>query len=157
MCTLAASKGMDDAAANSGESVVMGRTILGILAGLVVAWLTISVCEFASLFLHRPPVGMDLRDPQALAAHIAAAPASAMLVVVAGWALAALFGGWVAARIARHQRVAALVIGVLVVLGVIANSMVIPHPSWMTIAGIALPVPTAWLAARLARSKPMPT
>lgn len=126
----------------------MGRTILGILAGLVVAWLTMSACEFASLYLHRPPVGMDLRDPQALAVHIAAAPASAMLVVVAGWTLAALLGGWVAARIARHRRTAALVIGALVVLGVVANNMMIPHPLWMTIAGVLLPIPAAWLAAR---------
>lgn len=134
----------------------MGRTILGILAGLVVAWVTMSACEFASLFLHRPPAGMDLRDPQALAAHIAAAPASAMLVVVAGWTLAALFGGWVAARIARHRRVAALVIGALLVVGVIANSMIIAHPAWMTIAGLVLPLPTAWFAARLATPRASP-
>ena len=128
----------------------MGRTILGILAGLVVAWLAMTICEFASLFLHRPPVGLDLRDPQALAAHIAAAPLSAMLVVVVGWALAAFAGGWVAARIARHRRAAALVIGLLVLAGVIANIAMIPHPLWMTVAGLALPLPLAWLAARIA-------
>jgi len=128
----------------------MGRTILGILAGLVVAWLAMTICEFASLFLHRPPVGLDLRDPQALAAHIAAAPLSAMLVVVVGWALAAFVGAWVAARIARHRRAAALVIGLLVLAGVIANIAMIPHPLWMTVAGLVLPLPLAWLAARIA-------
>jgi hypothetical protein len=128
----------------------MGRTILGILAGLVVAWLAMTICEFASLFLHRPPAGLDLRDPQALAAHIAAAPLSAMMVVVIGWVLAAFVGGWVAARIARHRLVAALVIGGLVLAGVIANNAMIPHPLWMTVAGIALPLPLAWLAARAA-------
>ncbi|KQY51781.1 hypothetical protein [Lysobacter sp. Root494] len=128
----------------------MGRTILGIVAGLVVAWLAMTICEFASLFLHRPPAGLDLRDPQALAAHIAAAPVSAMLLVIAGWALAAFAGGWVAARIARHRLAAALVIGVLVLAGVIANNAMIPHPLWMTVAGIALPLPLAWLAARAA-------
>ena len=131
----------------------MGRTILGILAGLVVAWLAMSACEFASLFLHRPPAGLDLRDPQALAAHIAAAPLPAMLVVVLGWALAAFLGGWVAARIARHRLAAALIIGVLVLAGVIANSAMIPHPLWMTVAGIALPLPLAWPAARTARPR----
>ena len=131
----------------------MGRTILGILAGLVVAWLAMTICEFASLFLHRPPAGLDLRDPQALAAHIAAAPLSAMLVVVIGWALAAFVGGWVAARITRHRLVAALVIGVLVLAGVIANNAMIPHPLWMTVVGIALPLPLTWLAARTASSR----
>ena len=128
----------------------MGRTILGILAGVIVAWLAMTICEFASLFLHRPPAGLDLRDPQALAAHIAAAPLSAMLVVVVGWALAAFVGAWVAARIARHRRAAALVIGLLVLAGVIANIAMIPHPLWMTVAGLALPLPLAWLAARIA-------
>lgn len=127
----------------------IGRLILGILAGLVVAWLSIALCEFASVFLHRPPPGVDLRDPRALAAHIDAAPVQAMLLVVIGWSLAAFLGGWVAARIAR-RRVAALVVGAFVVLGVIANNMMIPHPQWMTITGVVLPIPLAWLAARLA-------
>jgi hypothetical protein len=134
----------------------MGRTILGILAGLVLAWLVMSVAEFGSLVLHRPPPGLDLRNPEALALHIAAAPLSAMLVVVLGWVLGAVLGGLTAARIARHRRTAALVIGALVVIGVIANNMLIPHPLWMTIAGIALPIPAAWLAARLGRTKAMP-
>jgi len=130
----------------------VGRTILGVLAGLVVAWLVMSLCEFGSLALHRPPPGLDLRDPEALALHIASAPLSAMLLVLAGWVLGAFLGGWVAARIARHRLAAALVIGALVVLGVIANNLMIPHPLWMTITGIALPIPAAWLAAsRLAR------
>jgi hypothetical protein len=128
----------------------MGRTILGILAGVVVAWLAISLCEFASLYLHRPAPGVDLRDPQALAAHIASAPPQAMLLVVAGWMVAAFGAGWLAARIARHRTAAALVIGVLVVLGVIGNNLLIPHPLWMTIVGIAMPLPLAWLAARVA-------
>ena len=71
-----------------------------------------------------------------------------MLLVLIGWVLGAFLGGWVAARIARHRRAAALVIGALVVLGVVANNMMIPHPLWMTIAGVLLPIPAAWLAAR---------
>lgn len=133
----------------------MGRTILSVLAGLVVAWLVMSLCEFGSLALHRPPPGLDLRNPEALALHIASAPLSAMLLVLAGWVLGAFLGGWVAARIARHRRAAPLVIGALVVLGVIANNMLIPHPLWMTIAGVALPIPAAWFAARLMRPKAM--
>lgn len=128
----------------------IARLILGILAGLVVAWLSITACELGSVFLHRPPPGVDLRDPQALAAHIESAPFHAMLLVVIGWSLAAFLGGWVAARIARHRRAAALVVGAFVVLGVIANNMMIPHPQWMTIVGVALPIPLAWLAARKA-------
>jgi len=131
----------------------MGRTILGILAGLLIAWLVMSVAEFGSVVLHRPPPGVDLRNPEALALHIASAPWSAMLVVAVGWVLGAFLGALVAARIARHRRAAALVIGALVVLGVIGSTMAIPHPLWMTIAGIVLPLPAAWFAPRLVRPK----
>jgi hypothetical protein len=41
-------------------------------------------------------------------------------------------------------------VATVILLGVIANNMMIPHPQWMTIAGIVLPIPLAWLAARLA-------
>jgi len=134
----------------------MGRTILGVLAGLVVAWLVMSLCEFGSVALHPPSPGLNLRHPEALALHIASAPLSALLLVLAGWVLGAFFGGWVAAKIARHRLAAALVIGALMVLGVIANNLLVPHPLWMTIAGITLPIPAAWFAARLARPKVMP-
>ena len=80
----------------------MGRTILGILAGMVTAWLLIMVCQFASGMLYPPPPGMDLTQPDQLAAFI-------------------------------------------------ANNTLIPHPLWMTVLGVLLPLPAAWLGARMAR------
>jgi len=132
----------------------MGRSILGILAGIVMAWLTITLSQLLSASLYPPPAGMDLRDPAALADFIAAAPLGAMLCVVLGYGLAALFGGWVAARIGRqHPSVAALVVGALVLAGVIANYSLIPHPLWMVVVGAVLPLPAAWLGGRLARAR----
>lgn len=128
----------------------MGRTILAVLAGLVVAWITITLCEFGGVMLYPPPAGTNLADPDALAAHIAGAPPTAMALVLLGWIAGAFDGGLIAALISRrHKRGAALSIGVLVVLGVIANSLMIPHPLWMTVAGLLLPIPAAWLASRL--------
>ena len=130
----------------------MGRTILAVLAGVVVAWLTIMLCEFGSAALSPPPVGLDLTDPAQIALFIESAPPSAMLLVVAGGTFGALIGGWLAARISRrHPRPAALVVGALVVAAVILNASLIPHPLWMTVTGVLLPLPAAWLGARLAR------
>lgn len=36
------------------------------------------------------------------------------------------------------------------VVGVAATVAAIPHPGWMVAAGLLLPLPLAWLAARLA-------
>lgn len=130
----------------------MGRTILAVVAGVVVAWLIIVASQFAGAAAYPPPPGLDVTDPQQLAAFIQAAPPAAMGLVLGGWVFGALLGGWAAARISRrHPRTAALLVGVLVLAGVIANAMMIPHPSWMTIAGVLLPVPAAWLGARLGR------
>ncbi|NUO76664.1 MAG: hypothetical protein HOQ32_11715 [Lysobacter sp.] len=128
----------------------MGRTILAVLVGLVVAWITITLCEFGGVMLHPPAPGTNLADPNALAAHIASAPPAAMALVLLGWVAGAFDGALVAALISRrHKTGAALSLGVLIVLGVIANSVMIPHPLWMTVAGLALPIPAVWLAARL--------
>lgn len=126
----------------------MGRTILGVLAGMVVAWLVIMLCQFASARLYPLPPGLDLGDTQQLAAYVASAPKAAMALVLASWALGAFAGGWTAARIAeRHPKPTALVVGLLVLAGVVANMMMIPHPTWMVVLGVLLPVPAALLAS----------
>jgi MFS family permease len=127
----------------------MGRTIAGVVVGVVVAWVTIMLAEFASAPLHPMPAGFDMHDPASVAAFVATLPIAALLLVLAGWVLGALVGGHVAARLARKPR-PALVVGIVIVVGVIANAAMIPHPLWMTIAGVLLPVPAAWLGARLA-------
>ena len=127
----------------------MGRSIAAAVVGVVVAWLAIMLAEFASASLHPMPTGFDMHDPASVAAFVAAMPGSALLLVLAGWVLGALLGGFVAAKIARRPR-PALVVGFVIVAGVIANAVMIPHPSWMTIAGVLLPVPAAMLGARLA-------
>ena len=127
----------------------MGRTIAGVVVGVVVAWLTIMLAEFASAPLHPMPAGLDMRNPESVAAFVATLPASALLLVLAGWVLGGLVGGYVAASISRKPR-PALTVGIVIVLGVIVNAVMIPHPMWMTIAGVLLPVPAAWLGAKLA-------
>lgn len=133
----------------------MGRTILAVLAGVVAAWSVIVACEFAGASLHPPP-GLDLRDPDQLATFVAAAPASTMALVLAGWASGAFVGAWIAARLSRqHRRGAAMAVGTVVLAGVVANAVMIPHPPWFTVLGVLLPLPAAWLAWRMLRPRAM--
>lgn len=127
------------------------RTAVGVVAGIVVAWLVIVLSQLLSAALYPPPPGTDLTDPAVLADFINAAPVTAMACVIAGYALAALLGGWVAARLARpHPRTAAMIVGGMVLLGVVLNFAMIPHPTWMLFSGVLLPLPMAWLGTRLA-------
>jgi hypothetical protein len=130
----------------------MLRSILAVLAGLVVAWITVSLFEFASMHTFPPPPGVDVRDPQQVAALVSRMPAGALALVLAGWVVGAFDGGLVAALIAK-RRVPAVVVGALVALGALAMVMMVPHPLWMSIAGVFLPVPAALSGAWLGRGR----
>lgn len=132
----------------------MARTILAVMAGLALAMATMLLFEAGYGLLHPLPPGANAQDPATMGTHLAHAPLPALLLVLAGWTVGAFGGGLVAARISRrHPLGAALAIGALVVAGVFAVTSMFVHPSWLTIAGLALPLPASWLGARLARPR----
>ena len=136
----------------------MGRTVLGVVAGLAAMFVVILLVEWLGAQLFPPPQGLDMRDPDALATALAQMPLGALAVIVVAWVLGAFAGGWVAARIAvAHPRVAAVIVSLAVVAGVVMMVLSFPHPLWMTVLGLALPVPAALAGARLARPRATPS
>ncbi len=133
----------------------MGRTLFGILAGVIVMWLTIMLTEFASNVIYPPPTGFNPQQLEDLQAIIAAAPTGAMAIVVFGWAVGSFTGGWVAARIARRQpRIAATAIALMVMAFVATMVALVPqHPTWVIVLGLLLPLPIALFAATLASKR----
>ena len=130
----------------------MLRCLLAVLAGLVAAWLTVTLFEFASMHTFPPPPGVDVHDPAQLAQLIAGMPVAALGLVLAGWVIGALDGGLVARFICKRLW-PAIVIGVLVMLGAFLMVAMVPHPLWMSIAGGLLPVPAALFGAWLVRGR----
>ena len=96
----------------------MGRTILGMVVGLVTMWLTVAALEFLGHAIFPPPAGLDPQNPEHLQMIIAAAPTGALAMLVVAWAGGSFTGGWVAARIARHARAAAIAVALFVIAGV---------------------------------------
>lgn len=134
----------------------MGRTILGAIGGLAVAFFTIMLIEMAGHQLYPPPPGIDPGNTADMARLIGMLPPGALLFVIAAWVIGAFDGGLVAALIARDQRprIAALAPAVMVMAGVIGMIVVMPaHPLWMAVAGLLLPIPAALLGARLAGTR----
>ncbi|MET0654670.1 MAG: hypothetical protein ABWY94_03745, partial [Pseudoxanthomonas sp.] len=110
--------------------------------------------EFASHVVFPPPAGLDPMQPADLEKILAASPVAALAMVVAAWALGAFVGGWVAARIANHPRVAAALVALAVMGGVAGMIAAMPqHPVWMSTLGLLLPIPAALLAAHLAKPR----
>ncbi|WP_411834400.1 hypothetical protein [Pseudoxanthomonas mexicana] len=132
----------------------MLRTILAVLAGLITAIAVIAGLELIGMTLFPLPPGTPLATEADLAALVAAASTGKKIWVVAGWALGSFAGAWVAAKLARQRALpAALAVALFIVAGTVMNAVSLPHPVWMNALGIALPLPLAWLAARLARPR----
>ena len=130
----------------------MGRTILGMLAGVVVAVLVIAGVEMVGHLFYPPPAGLDITDPAneaAFAQFVAQMPFLGKAMVLLAWVLGTFVGALVGARIARHQTAAALLVALVVMSGVVGMTMKVPHPLWLTVCGLLLPIPLALLAARL--------
>ena len=128
----------------------MIRTMFSVMLGMVVAMMVMLGLEFVGAWLVPMPTG-QLGNEADLAEIVANAPTAKLVWVLAGWLLAALCGGWVAARLARVRRMgAAIAVGVLILLGVVLNAWMLPHPLWMLLAGLVGPIPLAWAGGRLA-------
>lgn len=131
----------------------MLRTIFAVIAGLLATMLVITVVELASSkFLFPPPPSLDYTDMAAVNAFVASMPVAAILVILAGWLLGTFVGAFVTAKFAVKFRLpAALLIGAFIVVATAMNAMNVTHPTWMIVAGLLLPIPVAYLAARLAQ------
>jgi hypothetical protein len=129
------------------------RRIFAVISGLFAMMIVITFVELANAkFFFPPPPGLDLANPAAIAAYVPTMPAGALAVVLLGWLLGALVGGFAAAAIAERNRTAcALAIGAVDAALVAMNAATVPHPAWVIGAGVLLPLPLAWLGAQLAQ------
>lgn len=129
----------------------VARSFFAVMAGMIVAVTVVSVCDLAAGTLHPVPAGFDLRDVEQMKAHMASAPASAMLVVLLGWILGPFAGGFVASRVAaRSRRQYAWVIAGVLLAATISNLLSIPHPAWMVVAALVGVPAAGWFASQLA-------
>ena len=135
----------------------MTRTILGMLAAAITAIVVIMGIEALGHVVYPPPAGLDAGNPADMAAVIAASSTAALAFVLAAWLLGTFVGASVGARIARHPRAAAFLVALVVMTGVGAMIVKVPqHPQWLSAFGFMLPLPLAWVAARLFGARPAP-
>ncbi len=131
------------------------RSIFGVIIGLFVAILIISLGAYASTILFPFPPGVDPNDPAQLRAATGQTPILAFLILVLGWAAGSFVGAWLAGRIAgRAPLVHGLVVTVALLITGIANMIMLAHPLWIWPLGILAFLGCGYLGARLsARTK----
>lgn len=127
------------------------RIVLGVVAGVVVAFLCIWLIEMVVHSVNGTAEGVDLGNSDEVARMAAAQPVTVLLLVLAGWFAGALLGAWTANAVAGLGRAGWIVAGLVVVAGV-ATMVMIPHPWWMWAGAVALPLAAGWLAQRLSRA-----
>ncbi|HQR17867.1 MAG TPA: hypothetical protein PK948_05835 [Gemmatimonadales bacterium] len=115
----------------------MGRSLLGVLAGFVVAVVVIMVVEMVGMKVYPLPAGVDPTDPAALQALMPTLPLGSFLFVLASWLLGTGAGAVVAQRVSKAaSRVPGLTLGGLVLAAALYNMWVIPHPTWFVAASV---------------------
>jgi hypothetical protein len=115
----------------------MGRSILGVFAGVVIAMVLVALVEILGMRLIPFPAGVDPTDYAAIAEAIPSMPIGSFLFVLAAWWLGAGVGASTAVRIARSDaRWPGLTVGGIILAATLYNLWIIPHPAWMAIAGV---------------------
>ena len=128
------------------------RMAMGIVAGIVVAFLCILAVEWVGHSLYPPPPGLDFSNPADMERLMAAMPATAKAFILVAWFVGALAGAWTANRIAGRS-LAGWVVALLVIAFGVATMIMIPHPGWMWAGGIVLPLVAGWIAERMSAKR----
>jgi hypothetical protein len=127
----------------------MLRKISAVLVGVVVSIGTVTAVQWLGHQVYPLPPGMDFSDPEQVLELTTNMPPGAFLFVLLAWFLGTVVGGLAACWVAREQPVIfASIIGTFMLIATIANLMMIPHPTWFSIAALILIAAGTLLAAR---------
>lgn len=124
------------------------RKFLGVLAGLAALIALVWISEAISHSIWPPPPGMNPADPAQLGTLLDKMPLAAKIAVVVAWFLGAVAGAWVAHRVARWIAAGWIVVAIGIAFGVM-TLFLIPHPLWMQIAAVVVPLLGGWIGLRL--------
>jgi len=120
----------------------MVRTLVGVLAGVAVLGVVVTLFQLVSSGMHPLPPGLDPMDPAdavAFAEHMAGMPALAWVIALFSEVLGAAAGALVAGVIARDalRGASGAVVGVAT-LGSVMNWTSFPHPTWFIVGQLVL-------------------
>ena len=131
------------------------RSIGAIVAAFVAATAIMMAIESLNGRVLYPELGRlaeGVTDRAVIRQLMASAPVGALLVVLFGWALASVAGGYVAARIAGRASMAhALVLGAILTLCGVANNLMLPPPAWFWAVSVVTFLPAACLGGRFVK------
>lgn len=128
----------------------MGKNIAAGIAGVVIAGALVWLVEMIGHSVYPPPADLDFGNPDSMRAYMATIPLGALLFVAGAWFIATLVGTLAACKIGSAKPLTfAVVVGGLMLIATAMNLVMIPHPIWFSILGVAGIVIAAWLGMTL--------
>lgn len=129
------------------------RNILAAVLGLVIGSVANMAIVMFGPALIPPPAGVDVSNPESLAASMHLFQPRHFVMPFLAHALGTFVGALVAFLVAAsHKAVFAWVIGGLFLLGGVAACFMIPAPAWFMVLDLVVAyLPMAWLAIWLGR------
>ena len=132
----------------------MLRKIIGVMAGLMVAMLIITVIESLNAKLHPLPKGVNIEDREAMQGYINSLPKTAFIILLSGYLLASFFCGLVIRLIAKSDdRTPAYLASIGLATAGIVNFFSFEHPWWVIIIGLLIFVPVTLYGFTLIKKK----
>ena len=134
----------------------MGRKILAVVVGLIVAWAIIMIFQMANSVVVRPPTMDVMNDPAGMREFWNTVPTTGYIVVLLGYILGAFGGGFIVTKMSRREspgNTLPILIGVLLVIAGILNFFVLlpGQPMWFAALSLILFIPMSLLGHRFAR------
>jgi hypothetical protein len=132
----------------------MLRKIIGAIAGLLAAMFIISVTESLNAKLYPLPKGIDIADRQAMQVYISSLPKTALIIVLAGWAIASFVCGLLIRMISKSDdKTPAYLAGLLLMTAGIVNMFSYENPLWFVIIGVLIFIPLTLYGFTMIRKK----
>lgn len=131
------------------------KDILAVLAGFIIGSLVNMGIIMISGSIIPPPDGADVTTMEGLKASIHLFEPKHFIFPFLAHALGTFAGAFLAAKIAvTHRMRFAIIIGILFLMGGIANILMLPSPTWFTILDlVGAYLPMAYLGGILALKK----
>ncbi len=127
------------------------RRAAAVVAAVAVAMVIITLAEGLSGHLYPPPANLDLTNPDVMREYVARLPIAALLIVLAGYGVAGLAGGWLATRLSNPPILRpAIAVAAVLLGGSIMNLRALPHPAWFWVVNVVLVVAMPLAGARIA-------
>jgi hypothetical protein len=126
------------------------RVVIAVICGALVAFALVAGIEAVGARVLPGPEATVASQPAQLQTSVQKLPVVTQLFVVAAWIVATFLGAVAASLIARRRvMLVSAIVGILVLASTVANFVLIPHPLWMVICGVAGIVIAALLAGKL--------